>query len=107
MKKLFSHTRYIEIADQTYKVYVHYYEGVYRNYTLYGRGYYMTVYPCKVETISGVIMESFTAFSGAKKYLFEANRQSKKSEEKAIEMSKQFESQLIDQVLQGAKQGNC
>lgn len=49
------------------------------------RGYYMSIRPVRREEKQGYISESFTCFTGGKRFLFPVPRRSKKRDEEAIE----------------------
>lgn len=50
------------------------------------RGYYLSLSPVSREERNGVVLESYTAFSGYKTCLHEVTRQTKKQETYALEM---------------------
>jgi len=62
------------------------------------RGYYLYVYPVKIETVDDrVIVESYTMFRGGKKLLLEVSRQSQKAYEKACTMLEENQD-FIDRI---------
>jgi predicted metallo-beta-lactamase superfamily hydrolase len=67
------------------------------------RGYYLSVTPVQVDRrADGIVVESFSAFSGIKQLLIECKRKSVKTEEQAekIAISKMFdlETYVINQL---------
>ena len=68
------------------------------------RGYYLSVCPVERENRgNGVVMESFTAFTGTKMLVKEVTRKSAKAEREAEDYAATRERELIDYIL--AKHG--
>ena len=67
------------------------------------RGYYLSVCPVEKWDSDGVMMESFTAFTGIKKCLVEVKRKSKSKEALAVSMIQWNLDDLIAEVM--AKNG--
>lgn len=92
---------YIERDEQTLKIQVYYSLGG-MNYFTYkqdGRGFYLNVTPVKLEKRQGYTMESFTMFSGIKKFLLPCTRYSEKRLEEALKLSDEWIDKLICHVL--------
>ena len=97
--------KYIELNTKTrnathLKIEVYYHLGGY-NYFTYrkeARGYYISVSPVEHSNINGVVMESYTAFSGSKYLLKEVSRKSAKAEAEAEKIAEGIERDLIRTV---------
>lgn len=63
------------------------------------RGYYLHVSPVSRSVVSGVAMESYTAFTGTKLLLLACDRRSKKREGQAENIALDYRAMLIDRVL--------
>ena len=64
------------------------------------RGYYVSVSPVqREERENGIIIESFTAFSGTKMLLLETKRKSDKAYSQAVELSKNELPRLKEYIL--------
>lgn len=64
------------------------------------RGYYISVSPEEREQRGGVVMRSYTAFTGRKLCVHCVKRKSAKAEKEALEKAAQVEKQLIDFVCE-------
>lgn len=95
------HKEYVEKNGVTLKVEVYYDKGG-PNYFSGGwskRGYYLMVVPVKREERDGIVIESFTAYSGAKMLLKEVQRKNKKAEQEALALAKEKAEELISYVM--------
>lgn len=93
---------YINENGQDLKIECYYNKGGMNYFTgsVEKRGYYVSVCPVEiVKSDNGILSVSYTAFTGIKKLLFEVNRKSAKSLEKAVTMAKEQERELIDYVM--------
>lgn len=94
---------YIHIKDTTFiKVEVYYNKGG-MNYFTYRnepRGYYLSVSPVERQEVGNCVTESFRAFSGVKRLVLEVKRKSDKAMETAVELAKQLQYDMIEQVKQ-------
>lgn len=97
---------YIERDGQTLKVEVYYSLGG-MNYfasTNERRGYYLSVSPVNRTTSgNGIVIESYTAYTGIKELLLEVGRKSKKAEKEAEALASEEKiEKLIQYVLNKA-----
>lgn len=95
------HKEYVEKNGVTLKVEVYYDKGGH-NYLSGGwirRGYYLMVVPVKREERNGIVLETVTAYSGAKMLLKEVQRQSKKAEQEALALAREKTNDLILHVI--------
>jgi len=69
------------------------------------RGYYLSVRIVERSKSdhTGFVSESFMMFSGIKKLIMEVGRQSQKKYDESIELSKQYETELKEYVLEKEK----
>ncbi len=89
---------YIHMGDKDYiKVEVYYSKGGmnYFNGKVEPRGYWLSVAPVQRSNEGGVVIESWTAFTGRKRFLLEVKRQSDKAMTTAIGLAKQFEEEMV------------
>lgn len=94
--------KYIEVKENSkdithLKIEVYYDLGGYSyfTYTEKKRGYYVSVTPVKRWTVEGVVMESFTAFTGFKMLVKEVSRKSKKAESEALQSAEKITDKMI------------
>jgi len=98
MKKYEKYIERDDLTDATHLNISVYYDKGGMNYFTGGtsqRGYYMSVKPVR----KSENMVSYTAFSGFSRFLFETGRFTAKQFERAVEMSKGFEEELIAAVV--------
>lgn len=91
----------IEGTDKSLKVHLYYDKGGmnYFHSTVEKRGYYLSVTPVEIKQCDGYQMESYLAFSGAKRLVLEVKRQSDKAYNQAIAMHKDELTDLRNYVL--------
>lgn len=91
----------IEGTNKSLKVHVFYNKGGMNHF--HGkeerRGYYISVTPVEIKQCDGYQMESFLAFSGAKRLVLEVKRQSDKAYNQAVAMHKEELTDLREYVL--------
>jgi hypothetical protein len=95
----------IEGTSKSLKINVYYNKGG-MNY-FHGkeerRGYYLSVTPVEIKQCEGYQMESFLAFSGAKRLVLEVKRQSDKAYNQAVAMHNEELKDLREYVLANMK----
>jgi len=64
------------------------------------RGYYLHATPMDVVKSGDYVTKTMTAFSGYKILVLEVKRKSKKQEEKAIQLAKEWEEKILNDVCQ-------
>lgn len=79
--------RYEELNGQTYEINLYYTKGgfSYLSDQTIERGYYLSIVPVKREEKNGIVMTSFTAYSGCKHLVLPVKRQSDKQYRLACE----------------------
>lgn len=93
--------KYITREGQDFKVEVTYSLGG-QNYITGGtdkRGYTLTVIPVTREKRNGYVVERAKSYTGYRKFLLEVQRKSKKAEEEAISIAKEYELELLNLLL--------
>ena len=95
--------KYIDIENSTkqLKVELYYSKGGMNYFTAKSetRGFYLSVVPVERQYCdNGVVIESFTAFTGYKQLILEVKRYSEKGYKQSLEMIDQYETEMVEKV---------
>ena len=87
--------------NKSLKIEIYYSKGGYNNINgkQERRGYYLSVVPVKIDNYNGYSIESFTAYSGIKKFLLEVQKKSDKAYNQAVLLSQNEIPALKEYVL--------
>ena len=91
----------IENSPKQIKVELFYHKGGMNFFTskTERRGFYLSVVPVeRKHEANGVVIESFTAFTGYKQLILEVKRYSDKAYRQSLEMIDEYETEMVEKV---------